>query len=284
MISLSRLIIVILLSAGLISGAQAYIITIDAPDSVTIGSPLIITGTTTFPEDSYFDIVLFYSKYTAGEVKRQTVIVDQTKEFRAGFETRGLEKGQYKVEIHSIVSQGNKFVENSLGSSSTIRRIVRLIDRSDEIVIESQKEQRLPAALIVSGRVKKSDTGVLTLRAFGPEDFTYGPLQLITTQGSTDKDGHFETLILVSVPGDYQISISDKNGFIGEFPFTVITEPMGSEQEEVITTVPTITDLAPTTTMTQTPHPTDKQTPLSGTFVIGGIITGYYLLNKKRNN
>ena len=38
---------------------QGYIITIDTPKSVIKGNPILVTGTTSFPEDSYFDLVLF---------------------------------------------------------------------------------------------------------------------------------------------------------------------------------------------------------------------------------
>ncbi|PKL59374.1 MAG: hypothetical protein CVV33_08150, partial [Methanomicrobiales archaeon HGW-Methanomicrobiales-4] len=74
----SRIILILLMFACLIAVSGAYIITIDAPERVTVGSPLVITGSTSFPEDTYFDLVLFYSKYTAGEVKRQKIIVDQS--------------------------------------------------------------------------------------------------------------------------------------------------------------------------------------------------------------
>jgi len=57
----SRIIIFLLIVAAMICSADAYIISIDAPDSVILGSPLTVTGETSFPEDTHFDIVLYYS-------------------------------------------------------------------------------------------------------------------------------------------------------------------------------------------------------------------------------
>ena len=133
--------IIILVIFFIVTGTvQGYIITIDAPAEVVKGIPLVVTGSTTFPEDAYFDIVLFYSKYTAGEVARSNVIVDKTQQFRVDFDTKDLEKGQYKVEVHDIYSNNEKFVEQELGSSSIVTRIVQITDRSDEITITSPVE------------------------------------------------------------------------------------------------------------------------------------------------
>ncbi len=276
----SRIILILLMFACLIAVSGAYIITIDAPERVTVGSPLVITGSTSFPEDTYFDLVLFYSKYTAGEVKRQKIIVDQSKEFRTDFETRNLEKGQYKVEVHSITSDGKEFVESSLGSSSVIRKVIQLVDRSDELVIESQPSQNRSTALVVSGKVKGLSNGVATLRAFGPDNYTFGPIQLITKPGFADKDGHFSTLIPIIVSGEYQVSISDKDGFISESSFNVTDDSAAQEEHAVITPIPTTTHLpSPPTTpdAARTPSPSGTKSPLPISVAIVGIFFGYCL-------
>lgn len=273
----------LILTAFFVSGASAYIITISAPDSVFVGTPLVVIGSTTFPEDTYFDLVLYYSKYTAGEMKRQKVIVDKSKQFRSEFETRGLEKGQYKVEIHNIVSGGDSFVEKELGSASVTRRVVQLIDRSDEIVMDSLAEQNLSAALIVSGSLKNDKNGVVTMRVFGPEDFTYGPEQLITRAGLTDGDGHFSTHVPVSLPGEYMISFSDKKGYIGDYSLNVAGTPE-EETAVVITPMPVETVIdTPVTTIppTTAPTPSPTKSPLPAGIVLTGMILGYYLRRKQ---
>jgi hypothetical protein len=281
---LSRSILIILLIASLVSVSGAYIITIHAPEQVIIGNPLVVNGSTSFPEDTYFDLVLYYSKYTAGELKREKIIIDQSKEFRTDFETRNLEKGQYKVEVHSIVSDGKEFVDSSLGSASVTRRVIQLVDRSDELVFESQAMQNLSTALVIAGRVKGSPNGVVTLRAFGPDEYTYGPQQIITNPGFADKDGHFSTHIPVTVPGEYHISISDKNGFITESSFNVTDEITGQEKPVAITPVPLATQPqsppgTPEPTRTSSPAPT--QSPLPGIIAAFGLVPGYYLYKKE---
>ncbi|HWQ68283.1 MAG TPA: hypothetical protein VN372_15620 [Methanospirillum sp.] len=279
---MSRILTVILF-LGCISGAQAYIISIDTPEQVNVGSPLIVTGSTSFPQDTQFDIVLYYSKYTAGELKRQTVIVDKSQIFRSDFETRDLERGQYKVEIHNIISNGKIFVEGSLGSSSVTRRVIQLVDRSDQIILESPMEQDLGSALVITGRMKNLGKGVITLRVFGPEGFTFGPQQLITNNGYADKDGHFSTLVPVSLTGEYQVSFSDKTGFIGELPMNVTN----NQVPEVMTTTEKVSEtLTPEPTMTSVPRPktatpTPTQSPVSLVVIVSGVM-GASLLKYRR--
>ncbi|HOL41203.1 MAG TPA: hypothetical protein PLY78_05150, partial [Methanospirillum sp.] len=258
-----------------------------APKTVVKGNPLVVTGTTSFPEDSYFDLVLFYSKYTAGEVARTRVIVDRTQAFRVDFDTRHLERGQYKVEVHTIVSDNELFVERQLGSSSVIRRIVQITDRSDEITITSPKSQPLSQALTVSGRMRGIGDGVLTMRVFGPDDFTYGPLQIITKKAFADISGEFSTTVPVSSPGEYQVSMSDKNGYIGEYPFTVTKEIR--EEETGITTLPTteipVKPDTPPQTIPETPvlpSPTKTQTPFGLLAGMIGIACSILIFGKKK--
>lgn len=277
MSSLTRTLIPAVILLALVATASAYIITIEAPETVTTGSPVIITGNTTFPEDTYFDLVLFYSKYTAGEVSRQKVFVDSSKQFRTDFDTRTLEKGQYKVEVHNIISDGKGFVESALGSASVIRRVIMVVNRSDEIITESPISQDMATALTVTGRIKDMENGVITLRVFGPDGFTFGPQQVITKTGFADKDGHFSTQIPVSLPGEYQVSISDKSGFIGEIPFTVTSEATTESQMTTPDTpAPTITNTPLPTPQVpvDTPTPSPTRSPVSMGILIGAVIIG----------
>jgi len=256
------LFITLILLIGAVNFAQGYIISLDAPKTVIKGNPLVVTGTTTFPEDSYFDLVLFYSKYTANEVARTRVIVDKTQLFRADFDTRHLERGQYKVEVHNIVSGNELFVERQLGSSSTIRRIVQIEDRSDEITITSPSTQPLTQALTISGRMRGVGDSVLTMRIFGPDTFTYGPVQVITRKGFADTSGDFSATIPVSLPGEYHAGISDKNGYIGEYTFivtedtpeqtqTALPKPTAEETQELVISVKDTPFSSPTPTPTK---------------------------------
>jgi len=280
----SRIIIILLIASALICSADAYIITIDAPDRINSGVPLTVTGETSFPENTHFDIVLYYSKYTAGEVARQKIIVDQSRLFRTDFETRDLQKGQYKLEIHNIVSDGKEFVESSLGSASVTRRVVTIVDRSDELVLESSQTQDIGTALVVTGKIKDMDNGVITLRAFGPDNFTFGPQQLITSSGYADKDGHFSTRIPVTEAGEYQISLSDKKGFISEISVNVT----GGEKStptvtptQTVTVTPTPTPNETSTKPTQTAQPTPTKSPLPGIIGVCSLLVASALFRKE---
>lgn len=266
--------------------AEGYIIEIDAPKTLVKETPLTVTGSTSFPEDTYFDLFLYYSKYTAEEVGRVRIIVDATQLFRADFDTRNLEKGQYKVEVHNIMSDNELFVEQQLGSSSTIRRVIQITDRSDEITITSPETQPLDQALTISGRMKDIGDGVITLRVFGPDQFTYGPEQMVTKKGYTDNSGEFSTSIPVSEPGEYQASMSDKKGYIGEYPIVVTSitpeKTVVPTTEKTLEPVPTrkINNTSLTTPVPLTPEPT--QSPPSIINLIAGI-SGILLVFKKMN-
>src|SRR5665647_602704 len=93
---------IVLLMLGLffLSGfGSAYRVNIDAPDTLPIGKPLIVNGTTTFGIGTPIDVVLYYQLTTTTEIKRKIVYVQSDNSFRAVFDTTGLKTGMYKVEV-----------------------------------------------------------------------------------------------------------------------------------------------------------------------------------------
>ncbi|MHB8053530.1 MAG: hypothetical protein ACYDEZ_09645, partial [Methanoregula sp.] len=79
--------------------AIAYQVNIDAPETLTVGKPLVVTGVTTFPPGMSVDVVLYYQLTTTTEIKRQVVGVRPDKTFKVVFDTTGLKTGTYKVEV-----------------------------------------------------------------------------------------------------------------------------------------------------------------------------------------
>ena len=76
---------IVLLVMGLLflSGiGSAYQVNIDAPDSLPIGKPLIVNGTTTFGIGTPIDVVLYYQLTTTTEIKRKIVYVQSDRSFR----------------------------------------------------------------------------------------------------------------------------------------------------------------------------------------------------------
>ena len=53
----------------LLGFASAYQVNINAPVSLSIGKPLIVTGITTLPPGMYIDVVLYYQVTTSTEVE-----------------------------------------------------------------------------------------------------------------------------------------------------------------------------------------------------------------------
>ena len=255
-----RLVIAFLILISVTGYVQAYIITIDTPQSVVRGSPLIVTGSTTFPQSAYFDLILYYSKYTAGEITRQQIIVVPNQDFRVSFDTKNLSKGQYKVEIHNVIYDNKEFANQQLGSASVLSKIIQITDRSDEITITSPQTQPLKQALTISGRMKDLGNGVVTIRVLGPEKFISGPLQVVAAKEYTGDYGDFSTTVQVPGSGEYTVSISDKNGFIGEYTFIVSDNPKPVDeitQKPVSTLQPELTPVENTTQI-----PTEKPFPL----------------------
>jgi hypothetical protein len=131
------------------------------------------------------------------------------------------------------------------------------------------------------------ESGVVTLRVFGPDQFTFGPEQLITSAGITDDDGHFSTLVPITAPGEYQASLSDKKGYIGEYTFQVTGSEGSATIPVVITPLPQITPPAPEQTTSEPTSippttPTRAQSPLQTEIVISGILAGYLFLVIRR--
>ena len=106
--------------------AIAYQVNIDAPETLTVGKPLVVTGVTTFPPGMSVDVVLYYQLTTTTEIKRQVVGIKPDNTFKVVFDTTGLKTGTYKVEVPV----------NGMGDSVTMR-LVRIVDRSEEIEMDS---------------------------------------------------------------------------------------------------------------------------------------------------
>lgn len=194
---------IVLLAMGLLflpMIAIAYQVNIDAPETLTVGKPLIVNGITTFPPGMAVDVVLYYQLTTTTEIKRQVVGVRPDKTFRVVFDTTGLKTGTYKVEVPV----------NGMGDSVTMR-LVRIIDRSDEIQMESSVNQEFTGILVVAGTIKGDENSGVQVEVFGPDNqVVFGP-QFI----NTDYEGGFSTEVPITIPGEYEVSFTDDQGFIG---------------------------------------------------------------------
>jgi hypothetical protein len=202
--------------ALMVAGASAYEIAIDAPTSIQAGAPLLVNGTTNLADGVSISIALSNADYTTIGIEKKDIVVehsDENKSFSVEFNTTGLKKGQYKVEVLPI--PGYSF----LGSSVTIRPVI-LIDRSDELVIAPPLSKEFDGSLTIAGngpRMINSGVDVIVTSL-------NGTLQLGPEFIGTDYMGYFSKTFSIPEPGDYLVHFSDARGFIGNITYT-ITKP-----------------------------------------------------------
>jgi hypothetical protein len=201
----------------LISGVSAYLVNIEAPDTLAVGKPLIVTGTTTFGVGTPIDVVLYNQLTTTSEIKRKIVYVQEDKTFRAVFDTTGLKKGMYKVEVPA----------DGLGNSVTMR-LVQLIDRSDDIFLSSPKTQYYNGKLYIAGNIRNSQNSGIQIEVMASDNSAiFGPAYV-----STNNAGDFATDVPIYGPGEYVISFTDGKGYLGSRTISVL-----GERPSVVSTV-----------------------------------------------
>jgi len=195
---------IVLLVMGLLflSGfASAYLVNIDAPDSLPVGKPLIVNGTTTFGIGTPIDVVLYYQLTTTTEIKRKIVYVQSDRTFRAVFDTTGLKTGMYKVEVPT----------NGAGDSVNMR-VIYLFDRSDDLQLSSSATQNFKGTLNIAGSIKGDENSGVQIEVIGPDDdVVFGPRYI-----NTDYQGNFAVDVPIPEPGDYEVSFTDARGYVGK--------------------------------------------------------------------
>ncbi|MDP2796369.1 MAG: hypothetical protein Q8N94_02515 [Methanoregula sp.] len=219
---------IVLFVMGLIflSGfASAYQINIDAPASLSVGKPLIVTGTTNLGIGTPIDVVLYYQLTTSTEVKSKVVYVQSDKTFKTFFDTTDLKKGTYKVEVPVP----------GLGSSSENMRIIQLIDRADEIHLSSLSRQSFNGKIYIAGTIKGGENSGIQIEIVGPANtVVFGPSYV-----NTNNAGLFSADVSITEPGDYEVSFTDAKGFIGTRTISITGEPtMGVTPVATATTYP----------------------------------------------
>lgn len=260
---MKRILLIALCIASIVGTASAYGLYLDCPVSIQVGLPLKCSIDSNLPAGNTFDLIMYYSQYTATEIRSQTVTIqeDHNTQYRL-FETEGLPGGTYKIEVQNL-----KRGEEGLSSDSVTYKIVKVIDRTNEITITAPVTQTLEEALRIEGSIDKLGNEGVQIEVRGPEGRIFGPSYIGTKEDIKNNAGVFTYRVAVSNPGTYEVSFSDPRGFIGIKKLTV-AEPPTPEPTTVPTTVPTTT--RPPTTV-PTSLPTTTQSPLPLPVVLGAL-------------
>jgi hypothetical protein len=188
---------------------SAFQVNIDAPDSLPVGKPLIVNGTTTFGIGTPIDVVLYYQLTTTTEIKRKIVYVQSDYSFRAVFDTTGLKTGTYKVEVPA-----------SGGGSSVNMRVVNLFDRSDDIQLSSPETQNFNGKMTIAGIIKGDVNSGVQIEVINPDEMVvFGPRYI-----NTDYQGNFAVDVVITEPGVYEVSFTDAKGYVGKRSITVTSQ------------------------------------------------------------
>jgi len=202
--------------------ASAYQVNIDAPDSLAVGKPLVVTGTTTIGVGTPIDVVLYHQLTTTTQIKRNIVYVQSDKTFRTIFDTTGLKPGTYKVEVPTP-SHGD----------SVSMRLVTLFDRTEDIDLTSPVSQSFSGKIYVAGSIEGNENSGVQIEVIDPSGYVvFGPQYV-----NTDNAAHFTAEIAIPEPGSYEVSFTDVNGYIGSRTITSI----GSAATAVTAVTPGVT-------------------------------------------
>jgi hypothetical protein len=261
---MKRILLIALTLACIVGTASAYGLYLDCPASIQVGLPLKCSIDSDLPAGYTFDLVMYHSEYTATEISRQSVTIqdDHNTQYRL-FETEGLPGGMYKIEMQLKTTGG----EESLRSDSVTYKLVDVLDRSSEITITAPTTQTLDEALRIEGSIDKLSNEGVQIEVRGPEGRIFGPEYIGTKTDVKNDAGIFSYQVPVTSPGTYEVSFNDTKGFIGIKTFEV-AQPPTSVPTTVPTSVPTTT--SPPTTL-PTPLPATTQSPLPLPVVLGAL-------------
>lgn len=264
--------LIIILSLLVIGTASGYGLYIDCPESIQVGQTLKVSVDSDFPAGISFDLVFYETRYTATEIARKIVTIQDNQQTQYTlFDTQGLKGGNYKVEI-----QFRGADEPKLRSDSVYLKLIKLIDRSGEITITSPLNQDIAEALRIEGSITKLGNDGIEIEVRGPSGPLFGPQWIETSKDMKSGDGKFTRIVPVGNSGDYEVHFTDTKGFIGTITFHVSDASPTKPLTTIKTPVPVNTTRLPATTVA-TPTITLTKSAISPLLallalsVIGGI-------------
>jgi len=211
----------------------AYEISIFAPNSIQVGDPIVVNGTTNLPPGTSFDITLSHSDYITEIKDTKSVVIQQEQNFSVTFPTTGYVRGTYKIEVLPISQV------RYLGNSITLR-VIELKDRSDEVTFTSPLTQYQDKDLVITGTDKNVGNKGIDLQITAPDGtIIFGPVY-ITTTGS----GAFSKATPINTSGNYTIAMGDQQGYIGTYIIKVLPRTTEELPQQTFQSVPVSTSVS----------------------------------------
>lgn len=227
---MKKILIIAVLLLTLAGPVAAYEISIFAPNSIQVGDPIVVNGTTNLPPGTSFDITLSHSDYITEIKDTQSVVIQQGQNFSVTFPTTGYVRGTYKLEVLPIAQI------RYLGNSITLR-VIELKDRSDEVTFTSPFVQYQDKDLMVTGTDKNVGNKGIDLKITAPDGTViFGPVY-ITTTGS----GAFSKATPINMSGNYTITMGDQQGYIGTYTIKVLPRVTEELPQQTFQNVPAST-------------------------------------------
>jgi hypothetical protein len=222
---MKRIAWILLAGVFLIGAAQAAYVEVNAPDRISVGQTLEVSGSSlgTLKPGFSTDLIFYRVTSVTTEIARTRIVVQEGGVFSASFKTDGLAPGQYLLELVDPQPGGTE----AFGGESKNQEFVTLIDRQKEITITSPATQPFTGILSLRGSISTAGNNGTLLRVDHNGETVYGPLYIATLNDA------FSTDITITEGGTFTAYFSDSLSYIGSAQFTVL--------QPASTTVPTTT-------------------------------------------
>ncbi len=159
---MKRIAWIILVGVILVGAAQAAYVELNAPDTITVGQALDVSGSSLGTLKSGFstDLIFYRIAFTKQEIARTRIVVQDGGVFSATFDTTGLDAGNYLLELVDPQPGGN----DAFGGESKTQKQITLINRENEITITSPAFQPFTGLLSIRGSVSTAGNNGTQLR------------------------------------------------------------------------------------------------------------------------
>jgi hypothetical protein len=196
----------------LVGAAQAAYVELNAPNTITVGQTLEVSGTSIGLSPGFSTDLIFY-RYSGSktEVARTRIVVQEGGGFSASFSTSGLAAGTYLLELVDPMPGGSA----AFGGQAKNIVYVTLINRQNEITITSLLSQPFTGLLSIRGSIKLAGNNGTQLQV-DHNGVTIYPNAWISTDHNA-----FSVTIPITEGGIYTAYFSDAKSYIGSAQFTV---------------------------------------------------------------